>query len=287
MATAGSSPITSRAPQVEFTDRFVQPPTSLYVFRDDLLFIRSQSSSANRELRLRGRILTPAGEIITLDFVHFAGTVSFAPELQAFDLLEGFFLGLAIVPTILTGRRGEIFVTVGIMRGGTLVPAITQILFSGYIEGAKSQSWPTGTIESSVAGPGRLHAPLGVDPAAGAELTHTVPEFVRWRIISMTFNLVADATAINRLPKIEVEVNAARVALAPADAVQVASTTISYTAGHFGGRGSALGGAMLIPLPEHLILQDGDIIRTVTDSLQAGDNYGAPRFYVEEWKQEF
>ena len=286
MATLKSSPITSRSPLVDFTNRFVQPPSPLYVFRDDLLFIRSQSNSANRELRLRGRLLTPDGQIVTLEFVHTTGTDGFNPGQQTFNLQEGFFLGIAIIPLIATGSRGEIFVTVGLTRGGTEVSAISQILFAGYIEGFRSPSWPSLFLESSTDGQGRFLRFASAVPAAGAEISFTLIDNHRTRPICIALELTTDATAINRFVHLDIIEGGTRIALMPPDIIQVASEVRAYTASHHGGLSTALGVVGLIPLPEHLILSEGDVIATSTTNIQAGDQYAAAQMFTEQWLVE-
>lgn len=286
MATPASSPITSRPAQVEFTNRFVQPPSSLYIFRDDKLFLRTQSFQTDLILRLRGRLLTPKGEVITLDFAHDTGGFVREPVMGTFDVAEGFLLGIAVTPPLLTLRRGEVFVTAGITRGGEVESTITQILFSGYIEGASSPSWPTGGIVSSTDGQGHLFRRLEADPSAGAEISIAVPANVRWRFISLFFTLVTDTTAANRQVNVEVIKNGTRVALYPANALQSASTTRSYTAGAIPVSQPALGTPTVIAMSEHLLLEEDDALNTVTGNIAAGDDFGLPISYVEEWMQE-
>lgn len=286
MSSPNSSPITSRPPQINFTDRFVQPPSALYVFRDDLLFIRSLSSAGGRTLRLRGRLLTPTGEVLTLDFVHLTAVGTRAPLMETFDLAEGFLLGLAVVPETLATSRGETFVTVGITRGGTAEPAITQVLFSGYIEGVTMQSWPGGKVLSSVEGPGRLLKLVSINPGAGVEITVTTPANVRWRVMAMAFDLATSATVAARLVELEFVVASTTVALIPANLTHAANETRKYSAAPLSAGGINTAGPLLIPIPENVILQEDDTVGTSTANLQFDDDFTAPEVYVEEWLQE-
>lgn len=286
MSSSNTSPITSRPPQINFTDRFVQPPSALYVFRDDLLFIRSLSSAGGRTLRLRGRLLTPTGEVLTLDFVHLTAVGTRAPLMETFDLAEGFLLGLAVVPETLATSRGETFVTVGITRGGTAEPAITQVLFSGYIEGVTMQSWPGGKVLSSVEGPGRLLKLVSPDPGAGVDITVTAPANVRWRVMAMGFTFTASATVTTRIVRVDVVVDGAVVARIPANGSHTASQARRYSAAPVSAAAVDTSGALLIPIPENVFLQEGDTIGTSTANLQFDDDFDAPEVYVEEWLQE-
>lgn len=256
------------------------------MFRDDLLFVRSQSFLLDEVLRLRGRLLTPKGEVITIDFRHDTGNFIREPVMRTFPVAEGFLLGLAITPTSLAIRRGEIYVTVGVTRGGDVESTITQILFAGYIEGVKSPSWPQGGIASSTDGQGNLFRRLEADPAAGSEVSVAVPANVRWRIISLSFQLVTAAGGAARGVHIQIFKSGSVVAVIPATENQPASATWRYTAGDIPLFRGGTTTQKVIGLPAHLLLEEADEIRTLTGNLAAGDDFGQPVLYVEEWMQE-
>lgn len=285
MAELKSSPITSRAPQIEFTNRFVQPPSALYVFRDDLLFITSIGPEVNRELRLRGRLLTPDGEIVTLEYRHVTNNNGNVAKFQTFNLQEGHFLGLTVVPVDTVGGRGLIHITCGLTRGGSQVSSITQILFAGYIEGSRAPSWPMLHLESTVEGPGRLSRLASATPGAGSEISLAVTDGARSKPLTMSFVLTTGAAVTNRLVHLEIVDGTNIVGRMPADAVHVASTSRRYTAAAGASSSAAAGGAGLIPMPIDLVLGPNDILRTRTTNLQAADQFTNAQLYLESWPQ--
>lgn len=285
MAELKSSTITSRPPEIQFTNRFVQPPSALYVFRDDRLFINSIGPEVNRDLRLRGRLLTPDGQVVTLEYRHVTNNNGNVAKFETFDLQEGHFIGLTVVPAAIVGGRGLIHITCGLTRGGNQVSSITQILFAGYIEGSRAPSWPMLHLESTVEGPGRLTRLASATPSAGAEIGLTVTDGTRSKPITMSFELTTDANAANRRVHMEIVDGTSIVGRMPADAVQVASDTRRYTACAGAFRKTGAGGASLITMPIDLVLGPNDTLRTVTTNLQAGDQFTNAQLYLETWPQ--
>ncbi len=286
MAELKSSPITSRAPVVEFTNRFVQPPSNLYVFRDDQLFVRSQSAFASVALFLRARLLTPAGEIVTLEYSHTTSDTIRAPLLTTHKIPEGFLVGLTVHTSTTLFARGDVYVVCGITRGGDAPGAITQILAADYIEGVKGPSWPAGPIRSSIEGPGLLSGVQQANPLGGVEFEVTIPDRSRVRLISGFFTLVTDANVADRRVTFEYLADGLVVCVAVAEVVQTASTTRFYTLAHWGTGTGSLDGRILVNWPSNLIMPGGDVFRTATFNFQAGDNWGRPLWFQEEWLEE-
>lgn len=286
MSSAISSPITSQPPQVEFTNRFVQPPSGLYVFRDDKLFVRSQSRFVSQQLILRARLLTPAGNIATLEYKHETNIASREPTLTTHNISEGFLIGLALVPETATFARGDAYATVGITRGGDEPGSITQVLASDYIEALSGPTFPTGPVLSTVSGRGALNDELQTDPAAGDEFSITIPNRARQRLVSAFFTLVTDGTAADRRFTLELATVGGVMVQTLATASQPASTTRSYSLAHWGESPGLIASTEMINWPDHAFMSGGNFLRTNTANLQAGDNYVAPLLFIEEWLEE-
>jgi len=179
-------------------------------------------------------------------------------------------------------RKGEVYVTVALRFGGTCLWP----LLAGYIYDGHRLTWPPGFFEGMTEGPGLLRSITGTNPAAGAEISEAVPTNARWRIKSLIFTLVTDGTVANRLVKIVIDDGANALSKGSCGNYQTASQTYVYTGGAGLYPSSLLIGYWNIVLPEMPILFQGWRIRTETDTIQAGDNYGAPQLLVEEWIQE-
>ncbi len=285
MATPESSPLTTRPPQVAFTNRFVQPPSSLYIDRDDLLFIRTTSALANIVIELRGRLLTPKGHLVTLAFDHATTGSPVGSASSRFDLQEGFLLGLVASATFDTILRGELYIALALIRGGSGQVSATHQLSSGYLELGKGVTWPPGSIESPVSGRGIMRAVTGNDPAAGAEIEIGVDALVLWRFAGIRLTLTTSGVAANRRVRLVLNRDGLAQTVIPSPHVQTAGTTVNYSIAPFGFDADIRGSEVMMALPFDTYLGENDTILTSTDNLDAGDNWSAPELSVEQWLQ--
>lgn len=122
------------------------------------------------------------------------------------------------------------------------------------------------------------------DPGAGAEATHTVPADVWWVLMGLQVALVTSATAANRRPALVIDDGAVEFDRLRAGVDQAASLTRTYTftpsvVAEVDRSATFL--EMIEPLAKR-VLPGGYRIRTVTQALQAGDNYGVMQMFVAE-----
>jgi hypothetical protein len=140
--------------------------------------------------------------------------------------------------------------------------------------------------DGSLAVDGTPTSVAGTDPAAGAEISETVPAGKRWRVLGIQFTLVTNANVANREPVIVVDDGTNTLFQSPAGANHAASLTWAYSASNVGQpvNGTTATTVRQMNLPA-LLLPAGSRIRTSTTNIQAGDNYGAPRLLVQEFAQ--
>lgn len=143
---------------------------------------------------------------------------------------------------------------------------------------------PSGT-SGITSGRGTLLTIVGTDPAAGVEITETVPAGQRWRIAAFRIELVTDATVPGRVLAIFVDDGTNNFFKTTATGVQAASVTRSYSCGASVPNLSLLFGGEQVAWPSQLVLSAGDRIRTVTINLAAGDDFTAPILLVEQWPE--
>jgi hypothetical protein len=285
MAQPQPSEITSRAPLAEFTRALVQPPSRVYLFRDDRLYIRSRNSLAGVVLNVRVRLLRPDGVISYSSFAHIPAadrTVAFEP----FNLAEGFLLSAVVFPSAGAPLRGQTFVELGLLRGAGGQGDVVDVLVKDYVAESEPIGFPGSPVVSAVAGAGARRVVAGADPAAGVEWSITVPTDARWRFIALRVLLVNDATVASRVPVFVFDDGANEFYNVAAQIALVASQTGSYSIG--GGQGSAqsVGTSMTLPAPQDFYLGAGFRIRSNTSNLQAGDNWTAPQALIEEWLED-
>ena len=114
------------------------------------------------------------------------------------------------------------------------------------------------------------------NPAAGAEWTFTVPAGQVMEILSLHWVLATSAAVANRVSGFEILDGAGNVVgIWRGGAVQAASLTENYSIGPFDGQSDPNGnfGAIIVPAPQGLHLPAGFTIRSLSQNLQAGDQY--------------
>jgi len=278
---------TTRPRLVEWTDRFVQPPTHLYVDRDDKLLIMSWGTGPSVELAVRGRFLTPAGKVHTLHFRHTPLTNRTVKH-TTHELQEGFILGLTATDEIGGGHYGDTFVEVGLLRGGLAEYHRTQSLIRGYVGGAASKSWPYGHPRGSLDGPGAIYNKTGTNPPAGAQISETVPTNARWRLKLMSFTLNADAAGANRRVAIVFDSGAGGSVFYRnyCASEQAPGAVTRYDIAHLGWGQTTISGINAINMPPNIILPQGYRIRTAVNNFVGTDNFSEPQMLIEEWLEE-
>jgi len=117
---------------------------------------------------------------------------------------------------------------------------------------------------------------VGRDPAAGTEAVFDGFSPGRWAVLAVRFSLATDATITTRLPHLQVLHEGVVVYEATPDAGQAQNITRVYSAAQTPLRAvDTTGNVAHLPLPLGLVATELTVLRTVTDNLQAGDNYSA------------
>lgn len=177
--------------------------------------------------------------------------------------------------------KGECYVKVSLRVDRTIVAS----LLAGYITDTAPLIYPGGRIEDAIEGAGVQRSITGTNPGLGVEVSETVPTNVRWRLKSLRVQLVNDATVASRAVSLEITDGTNTVAKFGAANAQTAGTTWTYTFADVGTNIASISDQILIGIQSDLILLEGYTIKTSTNGLQAGDNFGAPQYVIEEWIQ--
>jgi len=178
---------------------------------------------------------------------------------------------VSVVDKIEDIKKGHVYTHVDLAINSDTIQALT----AGYVYSKHSLTWPMSNIEPSDPTPGAVVATNATNPAAGAEWNITVPDGEMWRIMAIRFNLVTSATVANRRVHVSLEVGGAPAFELISSVDQAASLTRAYTCQAVGGAGTfSDDNDILIAMPDNMLIPGGDIIRTLTTNLQAGDDYG-------------
>lgn len=180
---------------------------------------------------------------------------------------------------------GQTFVTLQIIRGLSGGTEVLGVLLQGYVTQRQGLGWPGSPIEDSLRGQGVLRQIIGTAPAAGADISESVPTNARWRLVSVFATLQTLAAPGNRLPYIRVEDEPAFVFWRLYSAAAQAS---GLTRAHqwFIGVNQATAIDPVYQqsaLPHGTVLKDGGRFVISAVGMAVDDQWAAPRYIVEEW----
>jgi hypothetical protein len=253
-----------------------------YVTGADNLRIRAFNALASVVVEVRGRLLRDDGVVVPIERTLTPATDRTASTAVA-RLADGWLLSLRVVVTGAAPIRGQTFVVLELVQGLTGEVTVTRTLLADYVTATYGPAFPGSPIRSPVEGPGALRSITGTDPAAGAEISETVPTGARWRPLAMQFTLVTGITGTAQEVALVVDDGTAVYARVPVGTTQGASLTRRYAFFHSAPRNTLSQDVTFnAPLP-HVVLPAGHRLRTVTNDLGADDDYGAPQLLVEEW----
>lgn len=157
-------------------------------------------------------------------------------------------------------------------------------LASGWVYTQKSISWPGGETQDLRPGGGRILDETSANPAAGAEISVTVPSGEIWRIIALSVTLVTDATSASRRPHFLFTTNGGTIIEMFAQLAQTASLTQLYSVAAFGNvLDDEDNNVRPVIIPDNIWLDPGGTITTVTKAIVAGDDYGAASLNIERF----
>lgn len=259
----------------------VQPPAYAYLSPDDFLLVGAAASAAGKLFTASGRILRTDGQVIPFSYT-ITPTGTRAASTQIFPLEEGFLLSVELFAN--GANFGQTVGRLEIVKG-TAVGLQTGLmrLVQGPVNNFISLGWPMGDRSPTASGQGMVYAVAGTAPAAGAEVSQTVPTAARWRLKGMVVALTTAVAVATRAVTVVIDDGTNQVAIGQAQTTQLASLTRTYHLDNSGGAVDLTAPNIPVFMPVDIPLLAGWRIRTVTTNLQAADAYGTPIFYVEEW----
>lgn len=126
---------------------------------------------------------------------------------------------------------------------------------------------------------------VGADPAAGVEWSLAVPGGELWFVYHLEARLVTSAVVATRRPRIDVDLGGDIILRVLSATGTAASTTNNYafTLGMVTLINGGVAGLAQVPWPP-VPLVPGTVIRSATELLDAGDNWGAPFAWVAKYQ---
>ena len=257
--------------------------TGPYLRMDEDLRITSYNALASVVLSVRARMYEADGRVTDSIDSHTPNTNRTAAT-SIVRTAEGWLLGGEVFVSSGAPLIGQTFVVVEVVRGESTAAIATQLLAAGYVTAKQPLLFPAVFPQSSLDGGGALRSITGTTPAAGAEITETVPTGARWEFITFQAQLVTSAAVANRSPMLIVDDAVNNIYRRPTTVAQAASLTIVYNWSQGTPDATATNsGTIGFVLPVGLRLGSGFRVRTSTSSIQVGDQYSAVQYLVREW----
>jgi hypothetical protein len=237
-------------------------------------------------VQLDGRRI-PAGGSSPEPFSQtFTPTADRLPNTFNFALGEGFLLNCSLVVVAGAPLVGQTYCMLQVIRGLTGATIVLGCLLGGSVTAMQHLAYPGSPIEASTAGEPFVRSIIGATPAAGAEISETVPVGARWELLSLNAFLLS--TLGTARPELRHLTGATLLWQAIAPSGQGAGTTVNYNwlAGVqvIPAGGVAGGGTQMAPLPTSAILLAGEIL-TTSAVANAADQWSAPHYIVREWPE--
>lgn len=252
---------------------------------DTHLRLSAFNSATGVTLTVSGLLMAPDGCVQKFNATHTPATDRTRSTLLI-PMGIGWLLSAQIIASAGTPRRGQCFARLELVNGlGGAVSSLGTVL-QGYVQDTTVLAYPGSPLEASASGRGVVRSITGTDPAANTEISETVPTNARWRLLAFKATLVADANVANRTIRVVVDDGATQLVVSEAGVNQTAGQTREHMAAAYGLAITSSSGVLYEPLPTDVLLIGGWRLRTVTASIQVGDNWGAPQLLVEEWIED-
>lgn len=257
--------------------------TTRYVAGDEMLRLTVLNALANVRVRLAGRFLNLEGRIVS--FAHdLLPTSDRVATTLTRSLGEGWLLDWSVVAIAAAPVIGQAYAIVSLVRGQTGAVVDLATLGAGYVTTTQRLASTDASVASSLDGAGALRSIAGTTPAAGVEVSETVPTNARWEILAFKAQLVTAVAVANRVPSLTLDDGATVYYRTSCGFLQTASSTFIWSWGPGVNALAPVANSQLQEtLPVGLRLPAGHRINTVTGALQGADQWNAIQYLVREW----
>lgn len=254
-----------------------------YLNGDETLRLTAFNAASGVRLRMSGRRFTRDGTIST--FSHQL-TPTTNRAATTFDVTpgEGWLLSVAIRVDAGSPLDGQCFVVceLGLGGGAQFVPL--DVLVSDTITAAHRVAWPGTPLRGPLDGAGAIRSIAGTTPAAGAEISESVPTGARYELLAIATVLTASAVVATRIPVLTLDDGTTIFFAVAAVQTRTASggTRFIWAAG---APYTVIVNSTTTPsaLPIGVRLAAGYRIRTTTTAIDVADQYSAVQYLVRDW----
>jgi hypothetical protein len=257
-------------------------PAPFFVTGEDSIQLSALNSATGVTLTIVGRFKQLNGEVTS--FQHFlTPTTDRVLSSIAKDLGDGWIMNFAVFASVGTPLIGQCWARVQIIRGLGGAQMVIGALVSGYVTALQPIAFPAGKLRGALDGPGVIRSITGTNPAAGAEISETVPTGAIWRLLALRASLTTSIDVGNRRTQMILDDGTNEFLRSTQESLAVATVTTGfnwYNAGYEDNTSVTNGVA---GFSDRIRLNPGYRIRTNTIGLFPLDDWSAPQLLVEEW----
>lgn len=233
-------------------------------------------------VRVDYRWLTPSGEIKEGEFFTKPFSATF---FTTFPLYEGWLLSFAGRITLGYSSGTWCFLQAFVARQAfvSIANPMHSAIWQGFIYNSTLNGWPGTPSREMTDGAGVLRSIVGTLQPVGTEILETVPPQRRWNLLAFRAGLTTSATVANRFAGYLID-DGTNVFLQIRTSVALTASNLNVyeiTPGNQFYNDTQ--GDFFLPAPTPVLLKAGYRIRTGTNGLQAGDQWSAPLYLVQEW----
>jgi hypothetical protein len=263
--------------------RVIAAPFQFWTTGEDNLRVTSICSVVGVTLKLQGRFVGPDGVITAASWDHICRSDRI-PASEEYPLAPGAILNLVVFAGTGAPRIGQTFTIVQLIRGRGAAAIVLGVLLQNYVTATQAIAWPGTPIENSLVAEPLVRLVVGTQPAAGVEITETVPTNTRWQLLAVRLRLETSAAVATRRVLLQIQDATNVLAQYEPAGTQTASQGFGY---HWSANMplvyDATNALAQQPTSDPLLMSAGDVMKTTTFLLQAGDQFQAPIYRVREW----
>ena len=254
---------------------------------EDNIQIKTVGSIAGATVQIQGRFLDAAQQaVLPFSWAVPVGSDAFTVTTQTFPLGTGYLLNLTAFVTGATPQIGQVFVIVQIIRGISGATFLLGTLLQGYVTSTQGLGWPGSPIQNSRDSKPRLRTIVGTMPAVGTEILETCPSGVVWLVRGVRMNLTASADVATRTAGLDFFNGSTGEDFHIPGSAVVANQVGNHFFSHGNAQAVETYNPNLLyitgPLNIAQIMRPGDFFQSITAFFQAADQWGAPKYFVEE-----
>lgn len=255
------------------------------VTRNQAIYVDWITTNINAVIGVTILVQLPDGKI-TRYLRTFTPTAIRTRRVDLVTLTSGFVIAVSVHDNAFNLEWAETHVTIGIAgrtldATGELQNRLVQ-LGSGFISRTHQLSYPGGNDNPALEGRGRIFTNVVAAPIAGAEISFTLPVNTRWIVYSHNFNFVTSADVATRRTIFRILDGANLLYEDPESNSQTASLTREHS--HTTGiENKSLQSNADVTSHPLILLPLAATIETVTNNIQAADQYSAMNMLVEEF----